>query len=413
MTAPVLTAEDLGKRFKRREGPTTLLGTFAGRFSPAATEAFWALRHVSFAVAEGEMLGVIGSNGSGKTTLLRCLSQVLRPDEGHVSAAHPVNGLLDLNAGMHNELTGRENLFISGSILGLLMREIHDRYDSIVDFAELGHAIDQPLRTYSAGMKLRLGFSVAIHADPKILLVDEVLAVGDLAFQTKCLDRIREMKQAGMSIVLISHDLGQIEGMCDRALWLRRGALEYEGPPRDAVAAYRAGFDAASAALTPTEAVPDAGQDGLRLGDNRIGSMGAVVSDVRLTGPSADPGGIPVLRPGDPLRLTARISRRDPALASAHFHVGVAAEDGTRAFEFNSATDGHEIVLRDGDQPVSLFFDRLDLAPGRYLLTVGLLEADWTHALDLHRDAYPFEIADGPNGTGPLSPPRNWSFGEV
>ena len=191
---------------------------------------FWALRDVSFDISPGESVGVIGSNGAGKSTLLRLLCGLGRPTTGSVNIDGRLAGLLELGAGFHPNLTGRENLFVSAIVSGRLRRrQVVELFDTIVDFAELRDFIDQPLRTYSLGMQMRLGFSVAIHVDPSVMIIDEGLSVGDGHFQQKCLERIEEFRRGGKTLVMVSHDMGIIRSFCTRAIWLRRGTLVRDG----------------------------------------------------------------------------------------------------------------------------------------------------------------------------------------
>lgn len=201
---------------------------------------FYALRDVSCSVAPGEMLGVIGHNGAGKSTLLSLMGGLGRPDEGSIEMLGAVRGLLDLGAGFHPELTGRENAFVSGIVSGLTRRQVKQQFDAIVAFAELEDAIDQPLRTFSTGMATRLAFSIAVHTSPDILLVDEVLAVGDTAFQQKCLQRIADIRKAGCAIVFVSHEMSLVANTCTRALWLDHGVVQEYGPPKAVVDHYLA-----------------------------------------------------------------------------------------------------------------------------------------------------------------------------
>lgn len=200
-----------------------------------------ALQAVSFEVERGEAFGVIGDNGSGKSTLLGLLAGVLRPTRGRVTVNGHVSALLELGAGFHPELTGRENVMLNGVLLGLDRRQIRRRFDAIVEFAELSEYMDQPLRTYSSGMLARLGFSVVAHLEPDVLLVDEVLAVGDVRFQKKCLQKLHQFKEQGVTIVLVSHALADVERICDRALWLDRGRVAALGDAKTVIHAYASG----------------------------------------------------------------------------------------------------------------------------------------------------------------------------
>jgi lipopolysaccharide transport system ATP-binding protein len=204
------------------------------------SEYRWALCDLSFSVEPGEMLGIVGPNGSGKSTLLHCLAGVYRPRRGTVRVRTPVSSLVELSAGFSRELTGRENIMVAGVLNGLTLAQVAERYDDIAAFAGLSPGVlDSPLRTYSAGMGLRIGFSVSVHTEPAVLLVDEVLAVGDEAFQQACLERVAELRAGGTAVVLVSHDLDLVERHCDRVGVLDRGELRHLGPPAEAVDGYR------------------------------------------------------------------------------------------------------------------------------------------------------------------------------
>jgi lipopolysaccharide transport system ATP-binding protein len=241
-----ITVRRLGKRFRvhRADRPWTLqeavLGCLRRRCPPVT---FWALRDASFTVHRGSSLAVLGRNGSGKSTLLRILGRIIRQDEGWVSVRGRVSGLLDIGAGFHGDLTGRENVFTGSIIAGLTRKETAARFDRIVEFAELEGFIDAPLRCYSTGMHMRLAFSVATHVNPEVLLIDEVLAVGDVGFQKKCIRRLGEMKEAGCTIVIVTHDTGLVPWICDEALWLQDGRVTRQGPAADVCAEYVAHFE--------------------------------------------------------------------------------------------------------------------------------------------------------------------------
>ena len=204
--------------------------------------AFEALRDVTLTIRQGQTFGIIGRNGSGKSTLLKLMAGIYRPDAGCIRTFGRLAGLLELGAGFHPEFSGRENVFINGIVLGLSKREVRGRFDEIVRFAELEPFIDEPVRTYSSGMYMRLGFSVAIHTDPDILLIDEILSVGDESFRKKCLEKIADFQGRGKTLVLVSHDLPSVAGWCDEVAWLERGAVREQGDPPKVIEAYHRGL---------------------------------------------------------------------------------------------------------------------------------------------------------------------------
>jgi lipopolysaccharide transport system ATP-binding protein len=230
VSAEAITVEGVSKRFRiYHERNQSLKGALLRR-KRGNFEEFWALREVSLAVPQGASMGLIGENGSGKSTLLKCMARILRPDSGHIVTKGKISALLELGAGFHPELSGRENVYLNGSILGLSRKELDRKFDDIVQFAGLDRFIDSPVKNYSSGMYLRLGFSVAINVYPDVLLVDEVLAVGDEQFQRRCKDKFAELRAQGRTVVLVSHALETIRELCDVAAWLDGGRLRLEGP---------------------------------------------------------------------------------------------------------------------------------------------------------------------------------------
>ena len=242
MTVPSIRVEDLGKLYRlgERDSYRTLRDTIVRSFqrSKNSEEHIWALRHVSFDVNEGEVVGCIGGNGAGKSTLLKLLSRITEPTEGSFELRGRVSSLLDIGVGFHPELTGRENIFLSGAVLGMKKREITAKFDEIVEFSELNRFIDTPIKHYSTGMFVRLGFAVAAHMEPEILLVDEVLAAGDAAFQNKCLGKIDEVTSQGRTVLMVSHNLKAITDLCERCLWINHGNIVRSGPTQEVIVAY-------------------------------------------------------------------------------------------------------------------------------------------------------------------------------
>lgn len=242
MSNVAVNVEDLGKKFRLYHERNQSIKSAVMRGRTSVHEDFWALRHTSFEVPEGSTFGLIGSNGSGKSTLMKCLAKIYYPNEGQISSYGKVAALLEVGSGFHPELSGRENIFLNGSILGMSRKSISAKFDQIVEFSGVEEFIDQPVKNYSSGMYVRLGFSVAIHVDPEILVVDEVLAVGDAEFQAKCQQKFKEFKQEGKTVILVSHSMEMVKDMCDQVAWLNRGELVAAGKAKEVIKSYEASF---------------------------------------------------------------------------------------------------------------------------------------------------------------------------
>ncbi len=237
---PAISFENVAKRFSLiQKRPRAILDILRPDVNQVTRPPeFWALRAITFEVAAGETFGLVGSNGSGKSTVLKLISAIMRPTAGRVRVAGSVSALIELGVGFHPDFSGRDNIFLYGSILGIPRERLQSGFESIVDFAELGQFIDSPIKHYSSGMHLRLAFSIAAHVNAQILLVDEVLGVGDVAFQQKCLTRVGELRQAGVTVVFVSHDLKTVASLCDRVGWIDHGHLLAIGQPDDVLASY-------------------------------------------------------------------------------------------------------------------------------------------------------------------------------
>ena len=292
----------LYRRYGRRKNFGTLKSALLGGrlladLRPDAS--FVALKGVSFALARGRTLGIVGRNGSGKSTLLKLIAGIGRPTSGTIDVQGRVSALIELGAGFHPEISGRENVFINGMMLGLSKREVADRYDDIVRFAEIGEFMEAPVKTYSSGMYMRLGFAVAVHVDPDVLLVDEVLAVGDESFTHKCLDRFAELKRQQKTIVLVTHTLDLVTRLCDEALWLDQGRIRAQGDPKRVIDAYlldvAATEDAAAPAARPAPAKDSPPQDMTTAAEGRWGSREAEITRVEVRHANGDS------RPGLPV----------------------------------------------------------------------------------------------------------------
>lgn len=272
---PAIDVRGLSKRFELHQERRYSLKERIVRGRPKGVREFWALREVSFQVPRGSFFGIVGHNGSGKSTALKVLSGIYRPTSGSVEVTGRVRALLELGAGFHPELTGRENIQLNASILGLSQREIRASMDDIIEFAGIGEFIDAPVKVYSSGMTVRLGFSVAVKMDPEVLIVDEVIAVGDEEFQRKCLDHLIDLRRQGTTIVLVTHSMPTVEDLCDEAIWLDHGQVRGAGDAAEVVSGYLDMVNRSELAHTPRSQLSDA------LGAERRGAGGVRVEDVR------------------------------------------------------------------------------------------------------------------------------------
>ena len=416
MSAPAVVADGVSKVYRRflhqhqfRTLKSALLtGSLITDLRP--DETFTALDGVSFEVPRGTTFGVIGENGSGKSTLLKLLAGITKPTRGSLAVAGRISALIELGAGFHPEISGRENVAINGIMLGLTRREVDERFDEIVDFAELREFIDAPVKTYSSGMYMRLGFSVAIHVDPDVLLIDEVLAVGDEAFTRKCLDKIGEFHRRGKTIVLVTHSLGLVEKMCDETLWLRHGRKAGIGDPRrvvDAYLTYVAGGE--EALLARDQAVAPAPEaetkpEGYREG--RWGSREVEITRVRLVDDRGQERHVFASGEGVTLRLEveARAEVEDFV-----FGVGIFTADGVSVYGTNTHIEDYVPRRAVGRGEVSLELSDLRLVEGTYLLDVAVHRRDGT-PYDYHRGLHSFRVKSRIKDVGVYRPPHRWSF---
>jgi len=388
----------------------------------SAAESIAAVRDVSFTVARGEAFGLIGSNGSGKSTLLKLVAGILRPDSGAVAVDGRVAALIELGAGFHPEISGRENVYINGAVLGLSRREVDARFESIVEFSGLADFIDEPVKTYSSGMYVRLGFAVAIHTDPDVLLVDEVLAVGDEAFSHRCLRKIEELLASGRTLLFVSHSLALMESVCDRVLWLEGGEARLVGEPRRVIDAYRAevaeeegrrhreekehaearGEDDGTAATAGPGT--DAGEPEAPL---RWGSRQAEITAVRLLVGGEERYH---LRSGEPVAIELEVEAREP-LADFVFGVALATPRGVEVWGSNTDLAGFRPAELAGRARVRVELPELRLGPGEYLLDVAVHARDGA-PYDYRRRALGFTVTAGREAVGVYLPRHAWGFAE-
>jgi ABC-type polysaccharide/polyol phosphate transport system ATPase subunit len=380
---------------------------FVGRAGPGlfSGEELWALRDVTLDLGRGRMVGIVGSNGSGKSTLLKILGGILKPTTGQASVRGRVSALIELGAGFHPEFTGRENIYINGVLLGLSRAEIRARFDEIVDFAGLETFVDSPVKTYSSGMYMRLGFAIAVTVDPDVLLIDEVLAVGDEAFQHRCVGRIQEFKGRGKTIVLVSHDLGSIERLCDEAVWLDRGCLRAHGETREVVSQYldhvaREEARALGVEHVQAEAIARTGT-GARWGSRDIELTRVHLSD-------GDGHERYLFETGDACAVHLAFHARRP-VEDPVFGVGVFRKDGICCYGTNTALEGLTFGKVDGEGVVTMEIERLDLVEGEYLLDVAVHARDG-HPYDYHSRLYAFAVRSRVRDTGVARLAHRWRF---
>jgi len=350
----------------------------------------WALRDVTFEVGTGEVFGIIGPNGAGKSTLLKLLSSITAPTEGEIRIRGRIAALIEVGSGFHPELTGRENVFLSGTILGMRRREIAARLDSIGAFAGIGSYLDVPVKWYSSGMYVRLGFAVAAHLRTDVLLVDEVLAVGDAEFQARCLRRIQELRDDGVTIVFISHDLGTVERMCQRAILLRSGRIAAEGPARDVVTRYQRMVTDGDLALQ-APAVPAARPV-------EITSLEVLDQAGRRSG---------LARSGDRIAIEVALSAAAPFDAAVVQAMVYSYEDGVLLCECSTPSGG--MTIPHGDETVRFEIDALNLLPGVYTLGAIIRPHDSERAVDWWFGRTTLHVESGPGTRGRFHLPYRWS----
>lgn len=391
-------------------------------------ETFPALRGVSFSVPKGCTYGIIGRNGSGKSTLLKCVAGITRPNDGSVRVEGRISALIELGAGFHPEISGRENVFINGIMLGLTKREIQRRFDEIVEFAELKDFIDAPVKTYSSGMYMRLGFAVAVHVDPDVLLIDEVLAVGDQSFTVKCLDKFAEFRRRNKTILLVTHSLDLVERFCDRALWLEKGKTLAEGEPKRVVAAYLIDVekseeqqlakdeDAAGARHAVPGTVPEPiGQPSdvvttpanmFQATEGRWGSREVEITDVTLVGADGVPGH--VFQSGDAIEVRVNTRVHQPTRDFV-FGIGLFNADGICCYGTNTSIEELQPEEISGDGEIRFHIARLDLVEGTYKIDVAAHKLDG-YPYDYHRLLHTFRVKSRTRDVGIYRPVHRWEF---
>lgn len=431
MSRPAIVLDNVTKIYRRYGGrqfstikSALLSGDLIRQLSP--NETFQALNGVSFNVPKGCTYGVVGRNGSGKSTALKLVAGITKPTSGTVSVEGRISALIELGAGFHPEISGRENVYINGIMLGLSKREIEKRFDEIVEFAELKDFIDAPVKTYSSGMYMRLGFAVAIHVDPDVLLVDEVLAVGDEGFTHKCLDKFGEFKQRGKTILLVTHSLGLVERFCDEAVWLDAGVKKAEGDPKRVIGVYvtdvarqeeaflrtsdakaqdEAGDLGQAEATGPSDAA-DVAADMNQAGAGRWGSGGIEITAVDFQ--TADGQSTQVFHTGEPMQVVLSVKAAAP-VRDFVFGIGLFTADGVSVYGTNTDIEELESDRLEGEATVTLAVDSLDLVEGTYKLDVAVHRKDGG-PYDYHRLLHTFRVKSRIKDVGVYRPKHRWQF---
>ncbi|HET7433129.1 MAG TPA: ABC transporter ATP-binding protein [Thermoanaerobaculia bacterium] len=405
--------ENVSKSYRlwgRRSQFATLKSALLKRdLNVADTPMVPALRNVSFAVDRGEAFGIVGRNGSGKSTLLKIITGILKPTSGRIAVHGRIAALIELGAGFHPEITGRENIYINGIMLGLSRREIEQRFDKIVEFSGIGDFLDQPVKTYSSGMYVRLGFAVAVHVDPDILLIDEVLAVGDEEFSARCVAKIQEMKYRGVTLVFVTHQLDQVRTLCDRAVWLDHGECKAIGDPMRVVDAYLQEVSApvASAAAVETPAAeepPPPAKDPME--EERWGSGEVVLKAVRVLDDRDRE--LVALGAGTPVTIEIDVETRVPQ-EDFVFGIGIYHADGTCVYGTNTDIEGHAAQRLEGSARVRFVMRSLDLVAGTYRIDVAVHTRNG-RAFDYRRGAVRVVVGSRVHDIGVYRPQHTWQF---
>ena len=376
------------------------------------------LRGISFQVKKGEAVGLIGHNGCGKSTTLKLLTKIMYPDTGTITMNGRVSSLIELGAGFHPDMSGRENIYTNASIFGLTKKEIDARLDDIVSFSELEEFIDNPVRTYSSGMYMRLAFSVAINVDADILLIDEILAVGDANFQAKCFNKLKEIKAHGTTIVIVSHSLGQIEQICDRSIWIHEGLIRAEGPPKEIDLEYldfmgqklqestRKELEEKQQEEGSAEPAEEETQEETPEEKKRWGSGAARIKKIRAY--ASDGAEQRIFRTGESIRFKLDYSVREK-VQDAVFGIGIFNRDGVQCYGTNTRIDKLPEFSLEKSGTAEIFLEKADLLPGEYLLDFAIETGDGI-PVDYYREAYKIEMISNIGDVGISRIEHKWNI---
>jgi ABC-type polysaccharide/polyol phosphate transport system ATPase subunit len=399
----VIEANNLWKKYKFHSENITLkkkiIDFLTGKNKKEVSNEVWVLQGIDFCINHREMVGIIGSNGVGKTTLLKLISGIIKPTKGEVNVHGSVTTLLELGAGFHPELTGRENIFLNGAILGMRRKQIENVINDIIDFSELYHFIDLPVKFYSSGMYMRLAFSIAAFVNTDIILIDEVIAVGDESFQRKCFRKINEMKQKGKTIIFVSHNLNAIAELCNRVIWLKDGKIQKDGKPEEVIEAY-------------LNLIND--EDEVRLRSSiryRWGNREIEIIEVKLYNEIGEE----TLTFFSGEKICVRLKYRSyKKVEKPVFGIAIHRDDGVHIFGTNNKINNFEISVIDSKEEgfIECIIDQ-NLNEGHYLLSVSIYDYDLKYPYDNHNRLYSFKVirnATQPPIHGPVYFPCEWRF---
>lgn len=366
------------------------------------------LKDISFQVKKGEAVGLIGHNGCGKSTTLKLLTRIMYPDAGEIKMSGRVSSLIELGAGFHEDMSGRENIYINASIFGLSRKEIDERMEAIINFSELQEYIDNPVRTYSSGMYMRLAFSVAINVDADILLVDEILAVGDVNFQAKCFNRLREIKGQGTTIVIVSHSMDQIEQICDRTIWIHEGDIRRQGRPRDVHPEYLdfMGEKRQERVEKEKEEVPQEKAETIVKEEKRWGNGDARITKVMVLDREGKERS--VIKTDEQVTISIEYEIKN-TVEDAVIGIGFFRSDGVQCYGTNTRIDKLPEFKLARNGVAEVVISSLNLIPGQYLLDVAI-ESQIGIAVDYFREAYRFEVFSDISDVGVARIAHQWSI---
>lgn len=376
-------------------------------------EERWVLDDVSFEVKQGEAIGLIGHNGCGKSTTLKLLTRIMYPDSGSIELRGRVSSLIELGAGFHPDMSGRENIYTNASIFGLTKKEIDERLDDIIEFSEMEPFLDNPVRTYSSGMYMRLAFSVAINVNADILLIDEILAVGDVNFQAKCFNKLREIKAQGTTIVIVSHSMGQIEQICDRSIWIHEGKIKAEGNPREIDKDYldfmgQKRQEIAEQSQKKDEAKTMAPEEIETRAEaeekKRWGNGRARFREVCMSGKQSNRQRVFATEESVRIRMNYKVKQK---VEDAVFGIGIFRDDGVQCYGTNTRIEQFKRFDLEKDGEVVVNIEKLSLLPGKYTLDVAI-ESDMATPVDYFRQAYSFEVYSSLTDVGVFRMEHRW-----